>query len=243
MDWYTVFWKQWRIFKKRFWKIFSSSLVNPLLYLIVFGWGLGRNIQVEGGSYMQFVIPGIIAMTTMNTSYNAVANPLNISRIYYKTYEEYIIAPISSFSVVLGEVLAGSGRGMFAGLIVLLLSFLFGVNFQISPLLILIMFVNSFLFASLGVVAAMVIDSHEDMAMFSSFVIVPMAFLSNTFFSLQNVPEAVSYLIQIMPLTHTAKSLRAISLGMPVPWVSILILPVIAVILFIVAVRITLRVE
>ena len=184
MDWYTVFWKQWRIFKKRFWKIFSSSLVNPLLYLIVFGWGLGRNIQVEGGSYMQFVIPGIIAMTTMNTSYNAVANPLNISRIYYKTYEEYIIAPISSFSVVLGEVLAGSGRGMFAGLIVLLLSFLFGVNFQISPLFILIMFVNSFLFASLGVVAAMVIDSHEDMAMFSSFVIVPMA-LSNTFFSLQ----------------------------------------------------------
>ena len=145
--------------------------------------------------------------------------------------------------MVLGEVLAGSGRGMFAGLIVLLLSFLFGVNFQISPLFILIMFVNSFLFASLGVVAAMVIDSHEDMAMFSSFVIVPMAFLSNTFFSLQNVPEAVSYLIQIMPLTHTAKSLRAISLGMPVPWVSILILPVIAVILFIVAVRITLRVE
>jgi ABC-type multidrug transport system permease subunit len=243
MDWYTIFWKQWRIFKRRFWKIFSSSLINPLLFLVVFGWGLGRSTIVEGESYLQFVVPGIIALTLMTVSFNAVAAPLNISRIYFKTYEEYIIAPINSASVVLGEVLAGCGRGIFAAVIVLVLGLLSGAELNLGLLFWVVMALNSFMFASLGVVAAMVINTHEDMGTFTSFVIVPMSFLSNTFFSLKDVPVGVSYIINLLPLTHASQALRAVALDNPFPWLSLWILVAFSIIFFWVAVRVSLRVE
>lgn len=243
VDWYTIFWRQWRIFQRRFWKIFSSTLVNPLLYLVAFGWGLGRNISVDGGSYLQFVVPGIVALTSMSVSFNGVATPLNISRLYYKTYEEFIIAPVSSLSVVLGEVIAGCGRGLFASVIVLGLAFLFGAKLYLGPLFWLVLVLNTFLFSSLGVVAAMLINSHEDMSNFSSFVIVPMAFLSNTFFSIKDLPEGVKILINLLPLTHTSRALRAVAMANPFPWISLWVTLGFTVVLFWLAVRVSLRVE
>lgn len=243
MDWYTIFWREWRIFRRRFWKIFSSTLVSPLLFLIAFGWGLGRSISVDGGSYMQFVVPGIVALTSMNASFNGIAQTLNISRLYHKTYEEFIIAPISSVSVVLGEVIAGCGKGLFASVIVLGLAFLFGARLYLGPLFWVVLVLNTFLFASLGVFAAMIINSHEDMSSFSSFVIVPMSFLSNTFFSIKDLPAGVNMLINVLPLTHASQALRAVTLGNPFPWLSLWVMVGFAVVLFWLAVKVSLRVE
>lgn len=243
MDWYAIFWRQWQIFKSRFWKILGSTLVSPLLYMVAFGWGLGRSISVEGGSYMQFVVPGIIALTSMSVSFNSVAVPLNISRLYYKTYEEFVIAPISPVSVVLGEVAAGCGRGIFASIIVLGLSFLFGAQLIMPPLFWVVMLLNSFLFSSLGVLAGMMINSHEDMGSFTSFVIVPMSFLSNTFFAIDDLPSGVNVIINFMPLTHASKALRAVVLENPFPWSSLWIMLGFGVVFFWAAVKVTLRVE
>jgi len=77
-------------------------------------------------------VPGIIALSAMTTSFNAVGSALNMSRLYHKTLEEYLIAPISPGSFVTGKVLAGCVRGVIASLLILGLAFLFGAHIMVN---------------------------------------------------------------------------------------------------------------
>jgi Nod factor-specific ABC transporter NodJ protein len=232
MDWYTVFWREMVFLKKRFFKFFAGSMVTPLLYLVAFGWGLGRGLQMNGTDYLAFVVPGIVALSAMNGSYNSTGVPLNISRFYHKTWEEYIIAPISPVSLVFGKILAGCVRGSFSSLIILSLAYGFGARLQLDLWFFIALFLTSFLFASLGLVAALIINSHEDMSQFGTFVILPMTFLCGTFFSVDKLPEWINWLIQVLPLTHASQSLRAIALGHDFPLISLVVLLGYAIVLF-----------
>ena len=69
MDIWTVFWRDWVVLKRRMTKFILSRMVAPMLYLTAFGWGLGRSIQVTGGSYIDFLVPGILALNSMNISF------------------------------------------------------------------------------------------------------------------------------------------------------------------------------
>ena len=64
-DVYTVFWRDWVVFKKIFFKFLCSRMITPFLYIFAFGIGLGRNVSVDGGSYLSFLIPGMIALNSM----------------------------------------------------------------------------------------------------------------------------------------------------------------------------------
>ena len=224
LDFYTVFWREMLAFRRSFWKFTATRLISPFLYLVAFGWGLGRNITVNGGSYLDFVVPGIIALSAMTVSFNAVGVSLNMSRLYHKTLEEYLLAPVSSFSFVLGKVLAGTVRGLVAALIILVLGFLFGARPAAGLGFFAVIFLTCVLFAALGVVAAMTVPSHEDMSNFSTFVILPMAFLCGTFFRAENLPRVVADLIYCLPLTHTSYALRALAAGKGLPLVSLAVL-------------------
>ncbi|RJX21151.1 MAG: multidrug ABC transporter permease [Ammonifex sp.] len=224
MDCYTVFWREMLSFKRVFWKFIASRLVGPVLYLVAFGWGLGRSITTNGGSYLDFVVPGIIALSAMTVSFNAVGISLNMSRLYHKTLEEYLLAPISSLSFVLGKVLAGTVRGLVGALIILALGFLFGARPAAGSGFFAVILLTCLLFAALGVVAAMTAPSHEDMANFSTFVILPMAFLCGTFFRAENLPGVVADIVYALPLTHTSYALRALAAGKGLPLVSLAVL-------------------
>ncbi|WP_232294242.1 ABC-2 transporter permease [Syntrophaceticus schinkii] len=113
-DTYTVFWREMVLLRKKFKSFFAGSMVSPLLYLLSFGWGLGRNIQFGSTSYLDFVVPGIVALSAMNASYNATGVSLNVSRLYHKTLEEFLAAPISVSSLVLGNIFSGCFRGLFS---------------------------------------------------------------------------------------------------------------------------------
>ena len=80
------------------------------------------------------------------------------------------------------------------------------------------------LFGALGVMAAIVSSTHADIARFSTFVILPMTFLCNTFFSVEQIPQVLQWLIEVLPLTHASRLLRQLAWGESVSWVSILIL-------------------
>ena len=209
------------VLRRTFSKFFASRLVGPLLYLVAFGWGLGRSIQMNGGSYLEFIVPGIIALSAMNTSFSAVGYGLNMSRLYHKTLDEYLIAPISPGAFVLGKVLAGAVRGLIASMIILVLAFLFGAHLAVNGWFFLVVLLTCFLFSALGAVAAMVVNSHEDMANFSTFVILPMSFLCGTFFSPDRLPQIFTFIIEILPLTHASYLLRAIGSGTGMPGLSL----------------------
>ena len=92
-DIWTIFWRDWVVLKHRLTAFILSRMVAPLLYLVAFGWGLGRSIDAGGASYLDFLVPGILALNSMNISFNSVT-PVHAERVYHKSIEEYLIAQI-----------------------------------------------------------------------------------------------------------------------------------------------------
>lgn len=231
----TVLWEKWVEFKFEWKKITASALVSPMLYMIALGWGLGSTSSVTDRPYIDFLVPGIIALSTMNNSFSAVGQPLNVQRLFERSFDQIIISPTPMPAYIFGQMLGGALRGMYSGLLILLLSIPFGASIQLSPAFFLIMLLNGMTFAALGILSAIVASSHGDIARFSTFFILPMTFLCNTFFPLEKVPNFIQALISILPLTHASSSLRAMAYGSaPNVW-SLLILAGYATVFMVVA--------
>ena len=103
MDAYAILWSDLMMLKRRWPKYLLITLLSPLLYLVAFGWGLGQGISINGTSYLEFVVPGIIALTAMTASFNGAGVRLNTDRIYFRSFDECLMAPISSLSLLLGK--------------------------------------------------------------------------------------------------------------------------------------------
>lgn len=222
-DIWTVFWRDWVVLKRRLAKFLLSRMVAPMLYLIAFGWGLGRSIDVGGGSYLDFLVPGILALNSMNISFNSIT-PVHAERIYHKSLEEYIIAPICPQAFLIGKVLAAVLRGMISSGIIIVLAFIFGAHVIITPLFLLVLVLNCVIFAEIGFWAAMVIRTYEEMGQVNTYVLLPMSFLCGTFFSTGALPDGLRWLIECLPLTHTSSLLRSIASGGDAAMLSVLVL-------------------
>lgn len=208
-DIWTVFWRDWIVLRRRLKKYILSRMVSPLMFLIAFGWGLGRSIDV-GGSYIDFLVPGLLAMNSMNISFNSII-PVHAERIYHKSLEEYLIAPIRPDAYVIGKVAGAVLRGLISSAIIIGLSYLFGAHFSVTPLFLLVLMLNCAIFAEIGFLAALYISTYEEMGQVNLYVLLPMSFLCGTFFSTAALPDAVRYLVEILPLTHTSYLLRSLS--------------------------------
>ncbi len=223
-DTYTVVWVDLKYLSRNLLKTLSLTLIAPVLYLLAFGYGLGRGTNIEGFTYIEFVIPGILALTAMTTAFNTSGMKLHVDRLFYKCFDETLMAPVSAFSIVMGKTLIGVIRGLLSSAALLLACLAFSPLPAVSPLFPISLVVTCFVFSFLGVTVAMLAKTHQDMTLFMSLVILPMAFLSGTFFSLSQVPQALSIVLSFSPLTHACLCLRASALGQPFPWVSLLIL-------------------
>ena len=231
----TVLWEKWVEFKFEWKKITASALVSPMLYMIALGWGLGSTSTVTDRPYIDFLVPGIIALSTMNNSFSAVGQPLNVQRLFERSFDQIIISPTPMPAYIFGQMLGGALRGMYSGMLILLLSIPFGASIQLSLPFFLVMLLNGMTFAALGILSAIVASSHGDIARFSTFFILPMTFLCNTFFPLERVPEFIQVLISILPLTHASSSLRAMAYGSAPNPLSLIVLTIYATVFMIVA--------
>lgn len=213
VDWYPVFLKEMWHFKRKLLKLgyLFSAMIVPLIYLAAFGFGLGRNVQIGNGDYLTFLLPGLVAMSSMYNSYTWIASSLNINRLYFRTFQIFIQAPISPSSIMVGEVLAGMVKGLFASSLIIIAGILASPSFSITLPFLVALFVNSFLFASLGVIVGMRTKSHEETATYSNLFIMPMAFFSGTFFPIGKLPLLLKTFIYVLPLTHTSVLIRKAS--------------------------------
>ncbi|WP_298463372.1 ABC transporter permease [uncultured Mitsuokella sp.] len=222
-DVWTVFWRDWVVLKRRMTKFILSRMVAPMLYLVAFGWGLGRSIQVDSGTYLDFIVPGILALNSMNISFNSIT-PVHAERIYHKSLEEYIIAPIWPDAFVIGKVAAAVLRALISSAIIVILALLFGAHFTMTPLFFCVLVLNCIIFAEIGFLAAMKINTYEEMAQVNTYILLPMSFLCGTFFSTQALPSLVRLVIEVLPLTHTSYLLRGLGSGAEVSYLSLLVL-------------------
>lgn len=204
-DWYPIFLREMLLFKRKLLRLgyLFSAMVVPVIYLITFGLGLGRNVQIQGTDYLSYLIPGLVAMSSMNNSYTWVASSLNLNRLYFKTFQVLVQAPIRPSAIMIGEVLAGMVKGLFASGLILAVGLISASDLHITPVFITALLLNCFMFASLGVITGMITKSHEDTSTYNNFFIMPMAFFSGTFFPVDRMPNILQAVIYIFPLTHT----------------------------------------
>jgi Nod factor-specific ABC transporter NodJ protein len=203
--WYPVFLREMLLFRRKLVKMgyLVSAMLVPLIYLVVFGYGLGKSVKLSGGDYLTFLIPGLVAMSSMTNSYTWVASALNLNRLYFKTFQIFIQAPVSAGAIMLGEVLAGMVKGLFAASLLILMGLCAPSHFHLTPILVVATLLNCFMFACLGVITGMLAKSHEDTSTYNNFFILPMSFFSGTFFPLDRLPVVLKGIIYLLPLSHT----------------------------------------
>ena len=208
----TVCWRDWIVLKRRLTKFILSRMVAPLLYLTAFGWGLGRSVQMGGGSYLDYIVPGIMALNSMNIGFHGII-PIHAERVYHKSLEEYLLSPISPEAFLIGKILGAVFRGLVSSVIIIFLAMMFGAKITLSAALFVVLILNTAIFAEVGFCAAMYLSSYEEMAQVNTYVLLPMSFLCGTFFSTATLPDAVRWFIECLPLTHAGALLRSLGGG------------------------------
>ncbi|HKB88579.1 MAG TPA: ABC transporter permease [Patescibacteria group bacterium] len=187
-----------------------GSLGQPLLYLLSFGYGFGSIFAKAGqGNYIQFLAPGIIAMSVLFT---AIFSGIEI--IWDRQFgflKETMVAPVSRFTIMLGRTLGGATVSTFQGIIVLILASLVGFrvsNFSLLPFAILFMFIIALLFCAMGTALASTMQDMQGFQLVMNFLVMPIFFLSGSLFPLQGLPPLMEIATKIDPMTYGIDGLR-----------------------------------
>lgn len=207
----TILWEKWVEFRRDFYKITLAAMIAPLMYLVVFGMGI-QTIS-HGEPYLNFLIPGVVSLTTMNGSFNAIAQNLNVQRLYEKAFDQVLISPTPLWQFIAGQIIGGSLRGFYAGGVILVLTMPIDTGLIFNGWSFLVMFLNGAVFSSIGVVVSFLAKNHADVPRFSNYIIMPMAYLCNTFFSTEKLPGFLGKFVSALPLSQTSHMIRSISAG------------------------------
>ena len=212
----TVLWEKWVEFRRDFYKITVAAMISPLMYLIIFG--LGIQTTSHGEPYLHFLIPGVVAMSTMTGSFSAIAQNMSVQRLYEKALDQVMVSPTPLWQFILGQVIGGSLRGLYAGGVILLLTLPIRSGLIFNGLSILILFLNGTVFATIALVLSFLAKSYSDAPRFTTYIIMPMSFLCNTFFSTDQMPVGFRQVISLLPLSQASGMVRSISNGGAAGW-------------------------
>ena len=218
----TVLWEKWTEFKRDFFKITMSAMISPLMYLIIFGFGI--QTTSHGEPYLNFLIPGIVAMSSMTGSFSAVAQNMSVQRLYEKALDQVMVSPTPLWQFILGQIIGGSLRGLYAGCVILVLTMPIRTGLVFNASSILILLLDGMVFSTIALVLSFTAKSYTDAPRFTSFIITPMSFLCNTFFSTDQMPSGFRQVIQILPLSQTSTMVRSIAEKQATDYTGVLIL-------------------
>jgi len=192
-----------------------ASLGQPLLYLIALGFGMGPVFEQAGrGNYIQFVAPGVIAMTILFSSVFSGMGLLWDRQFGF--LKETLVAPVPRIQIMIGRTLGAATVAVIQGLLVAIVCFLVGfrvVNWKLLPLAILFMGLIACLFASLGTAIGSVLQNFQGFQLIMSFVVMPIFFLSGALYPLDNLPKAFRVVTNLDPLAYGVDALRTTLIG------------------------------
>jgi lipooligosaccharide transport system permease protein len=213
-------WKVWHrnfdVFTKTIAVNFLPSLLEPILYLLAFGFGLGGFIpSIQGQSYIAFIAPALVAISVMNGSFFECTFASFVRMYFQKTFDAIVATPVSVEEVVAGELLWGATRATINTTIVLAVVAAFGLIS--SPLFLLVIpfaFFGGLMFASMAMCFTS-LAPNIDFFNFPSFLfLTPMFFLCGTFFPLTSLPLAAQGIATaLLPLTHVVNITRGLITG------------------------------
>jgi ABC-2 type transport system permease protein len=201
----------------RFWRdkprIIASAL-QPMLYLFVFGTGMGASIKLGGDLDLRvFLYPGVVAMATLFTCFFSAGSIVWDREFGFM--REMLVAPVRRGAIVVGKALGGATAGMTQGVIVIAIGPLVGVSF--SPEMVVVLLVElvvlSFAITAIGVLVAVRIKSFQAFMALVQIIVMPMFFLSSALFPLRDLPGWLDVATRLDPLTYAVDPMRRAVLG------------------------------
>src|SRR5215468_5578302 len=193
-----------------------ASLGQPLLYLLVLGFGLGPVFQQAGkGSYIQFVAPGVVGMSILFTSIFS-----GIGLLWDRQFgflKETLVAPVPRTNVMIGRTLGGATVATIQGSLILTVCLIAGfrpAHWTTVPLAFLFMILTAIVFAGLGTAIGSFLENMQGFQLIMNFLVMPIFFLSGALFPLTNLPKLLSAATRLDPLSYGIDGLRGALIGL-----------------------------
>jgi ABC-2 type transport system permease protein len=192
-----------------------SSFAMPLIFLVIFGAGFGQLIgaMVPGVDYIQFMYPGIIAMTVLMSSIMSA-----ISVVWDREFgflKEILVSPLGRNSIMLGKAVGGAAVAVLQGIVMLILAPILGVSLSFTMVigLVLVIIIVSMSLSGLGLLVASRMKSQQGFQVVIQLIIMPLIFLAGVFYPVNNVPAWMGFISKVNPLTYGVDAIRQLFLG------------------------------
>ena len=211
---YTLYLKE----VKRFFSVFAQTILAPaittLLFYMIFTISIDREyLNTDNYSFSEFLAPGLICMAIMQNSFANTSSSILISKVQGNIVD-VLMPPLSEYELTFSYLLGGITRGLLVGISVSFIIFLF-IPLMISNIMIIFYFAffSSFLLSNLGILCGIWSKKFDHMASITNFIILPLTFLSGTFYSVERLPEFWHFVAHWNPFFYMIDGFRYGFLG------------------------------
>jgi ABC-2 type transport system permease protein len=197
----------------RIMRIWTQTLLPPVitqsLYFVIFGKFVGSRIgNIQGLDYMSFIVPGLVMMAVINSSYANVVSSFFGAK-FQRNIEEIMVSPTPHWVIVAGYVIGGILRGVGVGLLVYLVSCFF-TKPQVHSFIVVFTFITltSVVFSLGGFTNALFATKFDDVAIVPTFVLTPLTYLGGVFYSIHSLPEIWQKISMLNPILYMVNGFR-----------------------------------
>ncbi|MES2217455.1 MAG: ABC transporter permease [Pseudomonadota bacterium] len=202
----------------RFIRIWTQTLLPPAitmtLYFLIFGKLIGSQInRIDGYTYMQYIVPGLVMMSIITNAY-ANTSASFFGTKFSKSIEEMMVAPVPNYIIMLGFTFGGMLRGLAVGLIVLLVSMCFTpLHIQHIWVVITMAVLSATLFSLCGFINGIFAKKFDDVSFIPTFVLTPLTYLGGVFYSINQLPPVWKNISIFNPIVNIVSTFRYGILG------------------------------
>lgn len=205
----------WTLFKretKRFLKVWLQTIASPvfsnLLYFAIFGISLNRAVPIEGITYLQFLVPGLIILGMINNAYQNPASSIMIMK-YQGLITDMMIIPLKNIEKFIAFTVSAVIRALIVGFVTLLTA-LFFVSFSYHSVAVILAtsLLVSFFFACFGIIIGIWADEFDKQAFVQTFILTPLIFLGGVFYPVTKLPGIFQTVSLFNPIVYMIDLLR-----------------------------------
>ena len=210
---YALWYREFKVFLREKSRI-VSSLFTPLLWIVVFGGGLGSSVSLGGTNYQVFIFPGILTMTILFSSIFFGLYIVWDKKIDF--FKEVLVAPLSRLTIFAGKMLGGCTDALIQGALMLAFGVVLGLSYTLQTVAfaMIFMLVLASATVSIGLVIGSRMESPEGFNLIVSFLVFPLFFLSGALFPIGNLPSWLGIFTVLNPVTYAVDGMRGVMLGM-----------------------------
>ena len=212
---FRVWQRHWTVYTKLYKSSFALNFIEPALYLVAMGFGLGAFVQeIHGQPYIKFIAPGIIASSSMFAAVYECTYGTYIRMTFQKTFDAILATPVNIDDLTAAELSWAAVKSVIYGLTIMVVVALFGLID--SPLLLLcvpFIFLCGLIFAEVSMITTALVPGIDSFSYFYTLFMTPLFLFSGIFFPVETLPKVVADIAWFTPLYHLVNICRAFAAG------------------------------